>query len=105
MRHQTADAAIGVDAKGPFLHANPERRLPVPLSQPPNFVRDVPQRGEDQAPGKLRGRVRRSEASRRDYHAVRGAGSDIDVSRAAPGLTEEPELGQTFDQRAWHRRA
>src|SRR5207344_3631812 len=90
IRHPGADAAIGVDTERFSLNANPDRRLPVPVSQPLHFVRDVPQRAEDQTPGKLRGRMRRGLAGRRDHHPVLSAGADVDVSCAAPGLADEP---------------
>jgi hypothetical protein len=77
----------------------------VAFSQALQFVRDVPQRGENEAPGKLRGRVRGGEARRRDHDAVLGAGVDVDMSRAAPGLADEPELGKALDQRARKWRA
>ena len=87
------------------LHANPKRRLPVSLFQPLRFVRDVAQRGENKPPGKLRGGVRGGKACRRDHHAVLGAGVDVDMSRAAPGLADQPEPGQTLDERSRKWRA
>src|SRR4029453_4914929 len=96
---------MGVNAERFSLDANPDRRLPVPLSQPLHFVWDVPQRAEDQTPGKLRGRMRGGLTGCGDHHSVLSAGVDVNVSCAAPGLADELELGQTLDQRARKRRA
>src|SRR5262245_29833825 len=103
--YQAADAAKGVDAEDFSLHANPKRRLPVSPFQSLCFVRDVAQRGENKPPGKLRGGVRSGKASRRDHHAVLGAGVDVDMSSAAPSLADELEPGQTLDQRSRKWRA
>ena len=101
-----ADPAIAENAERLVAQRGADADLPVAGLERGHLLRDLPERGKDQAPGQLGGGIggRAGMLARRHDDAVLRAGVDVDV-RIDAALADELELGQAFEQRCADLRA
>src|SRR4030095_9611903 len=97
-RNDAADLTIGVNAESLAIHTDTQRRLPMAFLQTSHFERQISQRTENESPGQLRGRVGIARAAGRNDNPFFRARLKIDMGRRPPGLADELELRQLFNQ-------
>src|SRR5712692_7106216 len=104
--NDAADPAIAEDAEGLAPQRCAHADLPAAGLERGHLLRDLAHRRQHQAPGQFRRRMGRGieMQARGDDHAVPGAGVDVDV-RVDAALADQPEPGQSLDQRRADLRA
>ena len=100
-----ADPPIRIDPERASREAHAQRGLPAAAFQLLRFIGDMPQRGEDEAPGELGGGSGIAAAARAHHDASFGARGHIDVRGMRARLADELELRQPFDDGSRKTRA